>query len=203
MPRIGNTQLHLGGSVHYTDIGGAIGTVRYRQRPLEHPTNSRFIDTGSFSAESETGYGLEASAIMGRLHIAGETFWQHVRRSSFANPTFFGGYAEVGYFLTPDDRRGYKPGVFDRVRPANPLDKGGFGALQVNFRYDYLDLDDADITGGQQNLYGVSLVWTPTDHTRLLLNYAYIDYDGAVYPTASGDTSYGVNSFGARAQLDF
>ena len=30
-----------------------------------------------------------------------------------------------------------------------------------------------------------------------------IAYDGAVFPTASRDTSYGVNSFGARAQIDF
>jgi phosphate-selective porin OprO and OprP len=202
MPKVGDTQLHIGGSVHYNDIEDD-GLVRYRQRPLEHPNNSRFIDTGFFSADSETGLGVETSAIMGPFHVAGEAFWQHVERTGFADPTFFGGYAEVGYFLTPGDRRGYKKGLFDRIRPANPVNEGGMGALQVNLRYDYLDLDDVDITGGQQNLYGISLIWTPTDYTRFLLNYAYIEYDGAVYPTASGDTSYGVNTFGARAQLDF
>lgn len=202
MPSIGSTQLHFGASVHYYDIEND-GQIRYRQRPLEHPTDVRFIDTGNFSAESENGLGLEATAIMDRFHVAGEAFWQHVDRAGFADPTFFGGYAEVGYFLTPGDRRGYKKGVFDRIRPANPVNEGGPGAWQVNLRYDYLDLTDADIIGGQQNLYGLSLIWTPTDYTRFLLNYAYIEYDGSIYPTADGDTSYGVNSFGARAQLDF
>ncbi|MAF29973.1 MAG: hypothetical protein CL820_08910 [Croceicoccus sp.] len=202
-PKAGNTQLHVGGSVHYTDLDGLTENLRYSQRPLARPPRTRFVDTGVFSADSETGIGAEAAAIFGRLHVAGEAFWQHVERTDFADPTFFGGYAEIGYFLTPGDRRGYKKGVFERIRPANPLNEGGFGALQFNLRYDYLDLQEADITGGEQNLYGASLVWTPTDHTRLLMNYAYIDYDNAVFATASGDTDYGVHSLSARAQLDF
>jgi phosphate-selective porin OprO and OprP len=119
------------------------------------------------------------------------------------DPTFFGGYAEVGYFLTGGDKRGYKSGTFDRVKPANPVEEGGIGAIQVNLRYDYLDLIDAGIVGGKQNGYGVSLIWTPTDYTRLMVNYGRMDYKNAVHPAAGGDTSYGVDAFGVRAQLDF
>jgi len=203
LPRLGSTQLHLGGSAHYTNLEAG-STLRYRQRPFVHFTGERFIDTGSFAATSETGVGLEAAAISGPFHFASEGFWQKVSRAgALGDPTFFGGYAEVGYFLTKGDTRGYKGGKFDRVKPANPVDKGGLGAIQINLRYDRLDLNDAGIVGGTQDAYGVSLIWTPTDYTRFMMNYGKLNYDDAVFAATGGDTSYSVDAFGVRAQVDF
>lgn len=203
MPKAGKTQLHFGASAHHADLESGT-TVRYRQRPFVHFTSERFIDTGSMLASSETGYGLEAAALRGRFHAAGEAFWQTVRRPvGLSDPTFFGGYAEAGVFLTRGDTRGYKNGTFDRVKPANPVDEGGFGAVQVNVRYDRLDLSDSGIAGGSQDGYGLSLIWTPTDYTRLMMNYGRMQYDGAIYPAAGGDRFYTVDAFGVRAQVDF
>jgi phosphate-selective porin OprO/OprP len=134
---------------------------------------------------------------------AAEGFWQNVDRPIGDSPTFFGGYAEAGLFLTGGDTRGYKAGVFDRVKPANPVGEGGIGAIQVNLRYDFLDLADAGIVGGTQNGYAASLVWTPTDYTRFMLNYARMDYDDALYPANGTDRDYAVDVVGARAQVDF
>ncbi|TNE46109.1 MAG: hypothetical protein EP341_10260 [Sphingomonadales bacterium] len=202
MPKSGDTQLHFGGSLHYTDYEAGT-SLRYRQRPFVHFTGERFINTGSFAAESELGIGLEGALINGPFHAAAEGFWQKADRIGAADPTFFGGYAEVGMFLTRGDSRGYKGGTFDRVKPANPVGEGGMGALQINLRYDHLDLNDAGIIGGQQAGYGVSLIWTPTDYTRFMMNYGKMSYDDAVHPTASGDTDYSVDAFGVRAQVDF
>ncbi|WP_299308464.1 porin [uncultured Croceicoccus sp.] len=202
MPRIGDTQWHVGGSFHHRDLGDSIPAVTYRQRPFEHPSDTRFISTGSISADSETGLGLEGAAVFGRLHVMGETFWQHVSRPGLADPTFFGGAVEVGYFLTPD-RRGYKGGVFDRVVPTDGLEKGGIGAWQVNARYDRLDLTDAGVRGGTQDGYMLSLIWTPTAFTRLLANYARLEYTGSVLPDAQGNRDYGVDVIAMRAQIDF
>jgi phosphate-selective porin OprO/OprP len=204
MPKLGDAQLHLAGSVHLRELNDAATTVRYRQRPFLHTTSERFIDTRAFSASSETGYGLEAAVISGRFHAAGEAFWQKVARpAGLADPTFFGGYAEVGYFLTSGDTRGYKNGIFDRVKPSKPMGKGGMGALQVNLRYDRLDLSDAGIAGGRQNGLAVSLIWTPTEYTRLMMNYGRIRYADAIHPASGDDTSYSVDAFGMRAQIDF
>ncbi len=203
MPKVGETQLHLGGSVHYNDLDDPAATVRYRQRPLVHFTSERFINTGNMGADSETGFGLEAAAISGRFHAAAEGFWQSVDMPRTSDdPTFFGGYAEAGVFLT-DDTRGYKGGKFDRTKPANPVGEGGLGSLQFNLRYDFLDLNDAGILGGQQDGYFASLIWKPTDYTAFAVNYGRLQYSDAVMPTATGDTSYGVDSFGVRAQVDF
>lgn len=203
MPKTGTAQLHLGGSLHYTDVDGSMQDIRYRQRPFVHFTGIRFVNTDYMTTSSETGYGLEAAVISGPFHFASEAFWQSVARPGFADPTFFGGYAEVGYFLTGGDTRGYKDGIFDRVKPARPVGEGGIGAVQVNVRYDRLDLNDAGIVGGTQDGYAISVIWTPTDYTRFMINYGRMDYTDAAITTVSGDASYTVDAFGARAQIDF
>jgi len=204
MPKSGNTQFHLGGSIHYNNIDDPTATVRYRQRPLVHFTPERFINTGNIAADSEFGIGLEGAVISGPFHAAAEGYWQKVNTpGAAANPTFFGGYAEAGIYLTKGDTRGYKSGKFDRSKPANPVGSGGIGSIQFNLRYDFLDLNDAGVLGGQQDGLLASLVWKPTAYTLFALNYGALKYDDAVYATASGDTSYTVDAFGLRAQIDF
>ena len=203
MPKAGDTQLHFGGSFHYNDLDDPAAQLRYRQRPLVHFTTQRFIDTRSMGADSETGYGLEAAAIAGRFHAAAEGYWQSVDMPGVTDdPSFFGGYVEAGVFLT-DDTRGYKGGKFDRTKPSSPIGEGGIGSVQFTLRYDHLDLNDAGIVGGRQAGYFAALVWKPTDYTALMLNYGRLQYTDAILPTAGGDTSYGVDAIGMRAQIDF
>lgn len=203
LPKLGEDQLHLGASLHHNDLPQG-ETVRYRQRPLVHFTSERFIDTGNFAASSELGAGIEGAYISGPFHVAGEGFWQKTDRiGALGDPTFFGGYLEAGAYLTPGDRRGYKAGEFDRTRPSSPVNKGGIGAIQLNVRYDYLDLTDAGIVGGTQDGYLASLVWIPTDYTRFLINYGRLNYNDAIFPTDDGSRDYSVDVLGMRAQIDF
>ncbi|MGE4430138.1 MAG: porin [Sphingobium sp.] len=202
-PRLGEAQLHFGASGHWRDLNStADAGVRYRQRPFSHATDSRMIDTGAFGARSETHYGLEFAAVRGRWHTAAETHWMTADRIGGADPRFFGGYAEVGYFLTSGDTRTYKNGIFDRSAPKNPVDQGGIGSIQLTFRYDYLDLDDRDIRGGKQNGYIGGLVWSPINYLRFNLNYAHLDYrDAAIYAGTTRD--FGVDVVGLRAEFDY
>ncbi|MBN8841795.1 MAG: porin [Sphingomonadales bacterium] len=202
MPKFGNTQLHLGGSGHFRNINDA-PAVRYAPRPFVHTTNSRLVDTGTFNATSERGLGVEAAAANGPFHVSGEGFWQTARRPGLADPTFFGGYAEVGYVLTRGDSRTYKDGVFDRLSPSRPITAGGTGAIEVNARYDYLDLNDAGIIGGKQRTLGVSLVWAPISYVRIIANYGRLKFDDAAVGSATGDRDYSADAFGLRTQIDF
>ena len=204
MPKFGKNQLHFGGSFHHRDLNDSATSVRYRQRPAIHVTDGRFIDTGNIAgARSETGYGLEAAGIFGPFYVAGEAFWQHVGRASgLEEPTFFGAYADVGYFFTGESR-GYKAGKFDRVKVKNPFDKGGWGSLGANLRWDYLDLIDAPVVGGKQNAFQASLNWKPMDYILFGLNYAHIVYDDAAIALPDGDRDYGVDVGGLRSQVDF
>lgn len=204
-PMMGSNQLHFAGSLHYRDINDAATSVRYRQRPAVHTTDVRFIDTGTLEgAEKETGYGLEAAGIFGPFHLSSEAYWQNVSRAGFEDPTFFGAYVEGGYFFTGESR-GYKGGKFDRVKVKKGFDQGGFGALSLNLRWDYLDLINKGVVGGKQNAYQASLNWKPSDYVLFGLNYAHLVYkDGIdIDPTAGIDRDYSVDMLALRSQIDF
>lgn len=201
-PTAGDAQLHFGGSLHRRERDGAEGTVRYRQRAFAHAFDERFVATPALAAIAETSGGIEAAAIAGRLHAAAEAHWLRAALPGAEDPVFFGGYAEIGWFLT-DDSRGYRGGRFDRTRPSHPLGEGGIGAVQVNLRYDRLDLDDAGIAGGTQDTLAASLIWTPIANARLMLNYARVGHDGAAIALANGERDYAVDVVAARAEFDF
>lgn len=203
MPKLGDTQLHLGASGHYRDPNDPAATNRYRARPFVHTTDVRLVDTGLLDYSSERGLGLEGAVIAGPFHAAGEAYWQTVKRVGAADPTFFGGYAEVGMVLTGGDARGYKDGAFDRLKPSKPINAGGIGAIELNARYDYLDLNDAGIVGGQQKTALIGLVWAPIDYIRITANYGKVWLDDARVATATGDRSYSADTFGLRTQVDF
>jgi phosphate-selective porin OprO/OprP len=200
-PRIGGAQLHFGGSAHWRDNGAATAT-RYRQRPLLHASNARFLGTPSLAVGRERHFGLEAALIRGPFHLAGEAHWFTADIAAGPDPVFFGFYAEAGWFLT-GETRGYREARWDRTRVRRPLEQGGAGAVQLNLRYDRLDLDSGGVRGGTQDALQGSLIWTPTDNVRLMLNYGRLYYQGAAIPAAGGDRSYRVDVVAARAQIHF
>ncbi|MCT2400279.1 OprO/OprP family phosphate-selective porin [Novosphingobium mangrovi (ex Huang et al. 2023)] len=201
MPKVAGGTLHLGGSVHVRTLNDSIPSVTYQARPFVHTTDLRFVKAGIGDATQERGFGLEAAYVKGRFHATAESFWQTVRRSGFKDPTFNGGYAEVGYLLT-DDVSTYKRGTYDRIKPKNGFDKGGIGAIQINGRYEWLDLTDAGIVGGRQQTAGISAIWIPIDYVRFIVDYGHIWVKDSPV-TANGDASYGVDAMGMRAQFDF
>ncbi len=201
----GRSRLHLGGSLHRRqdkDAPEAGISTRYRQRPFLHSTDVRFLATPALGVESETSFGLEAAWIRGPFHAAAEAHWLKPQVDDGSDPTFFGGYAEIGWFLT-GEKRGYRNGRFDRTRVIRPVEGGGAGAFQVNLRFDHLDLVSSGIRGGRQNGWQASLIWIPTDHVRFLINYARLQYEDAAIAAADGRRDYRVDAIGARAQIDF
>jgi phosphate-selective porin OprO/OprP len=201
-PKLGNGILHIGGSAHFRDLNDSADTVRYRARPFLHTTDLRLVDTKALSATGELSFGGELAYINGPFHATVEGHRLTVRRPGLPDPTFWGGYAEIGMLLTKGDVVAYKNGAWDRVKPAHPLGEGGIGAIQLNARYDKLDLEDGPILGGRQDAAGLSFVWTPTDFVRVLANYGHLWISNAPV-TSGGDPDYQVDTFGMRAQVDF
>jgi phosphate-selective porin OprO/OprP len=153
-PEVGAGRLHLGASAHYRDLNDAADVVRYRARPFVHTTDVRLVDTGEFSAMGERNFGAELAYVQGPFHATAEGHVMTALRPDLANPTFWGGYVEVGMLVTGGDTTGYKGGVYDRIRPTNPISAGGIGAIQLNARYDRIDLSDGAIVGGSQERSG-------------------------------------------------
>jgi phosphate-selective porin OprO/OprP len=231
--------------------------ARYRARPYSQTTDIRFVDTGNYAAKSDDIFGLEFGGIFNSLHVAAEG--QYLSSSAYGegetldfsennlnrfpgdtvtalvpdgNPSFWGGYVEAGYFLT-GETRGYKNGLWDRTKVLKPFSKGGWGAVQINGRLDYLDLDSGKLKeafnnnfqagtsaastiytrGGKQLGLLASVVWIPEDWMRFYFQYSHAFVTGGpLADEVSGlsssdpdvdDYDYGVDFFGTRAQIDF
>ncbi len=201
MPKIGKAQLHLGASAHVRDFNDVSATARYRARPFVHATDLRLIDTKAFSATGERNFGAEFAYVNGRIHATAESHWMTAMRPGLADPTFNGGYGELGLLLT-DDTTAYKNGAYDRIRPKHPVGSGGIGAIQINARYDWLNLNGTGVVGGRQQVAGASLLWIPADYVRFILNYGHLWINNAAVPAGSL-TDYSADSVGMRAQFDF
>ena len=240
-PTLGSTRLHIGASAHYRVNNRDAMNERLRARPQTQITDQRLVDTNAISAESDWHAGVELAAIHKSLHFAGEfqKIWINSIEpgSTFdpnngtgggallnGNPSFWSGYAELGYYLT-GETRGYKGGRFDRTKVLHPFNEGGWGALQLNARVELLELRDRVdnssssiatpfyVNGGKQVAYQGSLIWNPTDYLRFLVQYAHMDVTGGpravaplfdpLDPTPINKRKFSVDMAGVRAQVDF
>lgn len=238
-PKIGSGFIHLGASAHYRKNNRDAQGQQYRSRPLTQVTDQRFVDTGTIASDGDVAAGVELGGVFKSFHFASEAqkLWVRGYRPTDiltepndiitgtrynGDPSFTGGYAEVGFYFTGESR-GYKGGKWDRTKVLKPFDKGGWGALQLNARLDYLDLSDRVdgssssvaapfyVNGGKQLGYQVSLIWNPMDYLRFMAQYGHVDITGGpraatVDPTSSDPVNqrkYGVDTAAIRAQLEF
>jgi phosphate-selective porin OprO and OprP len=238
-PTLGSTRLHLGGNFQHRVYQRDAQAARYRARPFTQTTDQRFVDTNTIAASGDDILGLEFGAVMKSFHFAAEVQQAWVRGldpshvfppnngtggATFydGNPSFESAYAEVGYYLT-GETRGYKGGKWDRTKVLHPFDQGGWGAVQVNARVDYLNLNDRVrsgsttitapnyINGGKQIGYQLSVIWNPMDYVRFLAEYSHAAYTGGPRATTvdpnstapANERKFDVDIFAVRAQLEF
>ena len=247
-PPVGSGFIHLGASYHHRVNNQEALAQQYRSRPLTQITDQRFVDTGNIASRGDDSVGVEVGGVFKSFHFAAEAqkMWvRHAFRPTDVlndptsndtipagalkfngDPSFEGAYGEVGYYFTGESR-GYKGGKWDRTKVLHPFDKGGWGAIQLNARVDYLNLNDrvgsstpnlavanADyVNGGKQLGYQLSLIWNPMDYLRFMAQYGHLDITGgprAISPlfapadlTPINKRDYSVDTAAVRAQLEF
>ena len=242
-PKVGKNQLMFAGNAQYRHFRTDALGFQYRARPFTQETDQRFVDAGNIAGKSDAIFGVEALGIFGPLHLQGEA--QVLSFDGFrpgtvignglqngqvplgtflaSNPTFWGGYAEAGYWLT-GETRGFKNGKVDRTKILNGFDKGGWGGFQIVGRFDYLNLRDTVggpnvgtqvingiLNGGRSEGFLGALNWWPIDYVRFTFEYAHESVQGGpragiVLPLdtrALYDRRYGVDVGVVRAQVDF
>jgi phosphate-selective porin OprO/OprP len=120
-------------------------------------------------------FGVELAWLDGPLSIQAEALGLSVGRDRGASDLFFwGGYAQVSYFLTGERRiYGRTAGAFGRVIPKNPFrpSAGQWGAFQLAARVSTLDLNDRDVRGGQELNFTLGLNWYLLANLRFSANY--------------------------------
>lgn len=195
-------QLHLGAWARVRDRRDDT-PFRYRVR---NNTNfgDRYTDAGSSplgAGDRDTAIGLEAAGVWRSFSVQGE--WTNIdaQLTGGGDADARAYYVFASFFPTGEQRR-YRPtsGRFDRVSIRNPLDGGGFGAIELAARYDNADLTAfAGVpAAGEYSAVTLGATWYPVSHVRFMANYTD-SRNTAQIPGADVD----VKTFQIRAQFDF
>jgi phosphate-selective porin OprO and OprP len=230
----GRCALHFGASykhsMYETDPAAGGGEVIYRARTLRIGDGSgspRIIQAsgGALATVDHADFcGGEFCWIWGPLSVQAEIATSHNDTDGVntPDPTYWGSYIQVSYFLTGEHRPyNRKSAVVERVKPNEPffLVRGdeesgkrllfGKGAWEVAARWDYLDLRDTGVrrTGNpptgilQDMVLGVNWYWT--SNARVMFNYVRAWRDSDAGDGIGANRSGTVDSFGIRFHCDF
>ncbi|PXA98316.1 hypothetical protein DMC47_09235 [Nostoc sp. 3335mG] len=166
--------LHLGAALSYRS--GNNDSLSFSGSPETKLLTQPIATAPGFrDASSILLVNLEAARSVGSWSAQGEFTAAQVR-SPTVNGTATGGYLYTTFFLT-GERRGYSrsTGTFGRVIPKNPVGEGGFGAVEVGARADYLDLTRLGPNAGAQvgltavtNLYLTKRFLTEVGYTHTI-----------------------------------
>ncbi|PTQ10960.1 porin [Sphingomonas oleivorans] len=211
--------VHLGASAyHVTNLAGNMITLA--DRPNSRIDDGRIISAAIPGGVSPTGVksgakdatfvGAESALVYGPFSVQGE--YGHLSVDRFgAEPSldFDGFYAFASFFLTGESRT-FRNGAVDRLRPFadfNPQN-GGWGAFELAFRYDQLDLTDTALSPLKRKAhsYTGALNWHLNGNLKLLFNYIRAKGTNSplvVAPVTENGTTAKVDIFQTRLQLDF
>jgi phosphate-selective porin OprO/OprP len=212
-------------------VGDYGGTAGNNATPIGLPGNSgQIVDTGRLTAASSSVVGTELLYIRGPFSVQAEYAWASSNETFVPNPNpgksgpknlslgdvwFDGGYVQMSYFLTGENRRydrrwgrlsrnaigsPYTPFWLTRGEDGNLL--LGRGAWEVAARYSHLDLNNGPIQGGQTDAYEVGLNWYLNANFRINFEYLHqIRYQKGTGP--GGLLPGDIDGFGIRTQLMF
>ena len=154
----------IGGNVDRTNIlntnnltSGAKGTAAYR------------------NADHFTRFGAETALVYGPFSTQAEYMQTDISGAGYKDESLSGYYGYVSYFVTGESRAyKSKTGAWDRLTPKHNFDgKGGLGAWEVAAGYDYINLNDGVITGGQVSTGKLGINWYVNPHVRVMANYVH------------------------------
>ena len=209
--RVTTNIAELTGSKAYTAHLGAAystGEIKSGVIPVSGRTESRmqsawFTGSALSGATTRTRQGLEAAFAYNAFKVQGEHFQFNYDPATGNDQKINGYYVQALYNLTGESHN-YKDGIFNWIKPNNPLDKGGRGAWQVGVRLSEFDASDITVATGKSNratamTYGVT--WFATDNLRFMLNYVDTKFDTLV--GSSGSRVNGERAVMFRSQLSF
>ena len=193
--------LHLGAAYSTGEIKGGVTPASGRTEARSQ--SAYFTGPALSGTTTRTRQGLEAAFVYNAFKLQGEQFQFNYDPASGADQRINGYYVQAVYNLTGEGHV-YKDGIFNWVKPNNPIDKGGRGAWQVGVRMSEFDARDITVATGKTNratalTYG--LTWFATDNLRFMLNYVDTKFDHLV--GSSGSRVNGDRAVMFRSQLSF
>lgn len=150
-------------------------SFRLSARP-ENSLVATVLDTGALMADHKTILAAEVGWRNGPwlVQAEGGRMWLKDVADDGGTPGFTGASVQVGWIVTGEQRPySVREGVFDSVRPDNPLTEGGFGAVELAGRFTRVDLDESRIHGGRLSTWSGAVSWFPVPGVRLMADWVH------------------------------
>ncbi|MFK5857484.1 MAG: porin [Bacteroidota bacterium] len=175
----GYTILHLGASFAHQYHDNT--EVTYSLRPEAHLA-PKYLNIVMDKISDINIFNSEFLFIRGSLSFESEYTVSNVNPSSTSTLTnssymFKAYYGTISWFIT-GEHKNYVPSktTFDIIKPKKNFGKdGGLGAFEVSLRYSNIDLDDANLNGGQMSSITGGVNWYLNPATKVAFNYVYTD----------------------------
>jgi len=174
----------------------ADGTVRtggwaYQSQPDSSIDRTNWINTGNLTNTKVVGgknvinhrvddiamFGAELAGTYGPVHAGAEYMQAQISGYGYSgSDTLEGFYAYAGWFITGENRPyDYKKGTWDRLIPKNNfLGGNGWGAFEVAYRYDLMDMNTKNINGGSIDAGTLAFNWYLSPRVRLMTNWVHV-----------------------------
>ena len=177
--------LHFGVRGSYRELDVATPSLKIKDKTTDF-SELNIVNTGTLAdAEAVTLFGPELAAVWGSLYVFAEHTTTEVTRTAAPDLTFSGWHAAAAWSLTGESRAGrysMSSGEFKGLRPSKHFDwaNGGIGAWEIAARYATVDLNDADVVGGEEDALSIALNWYPNRNVRFMADWSRIlDTDGS------------------------
>jgi len=160
-----NTVLHV-----------AVGGTLRNDDSVRYAADRTLVDTGELAVDQSARLAFEVMFIRGAFSLTAEAFGTSDDLDTDSRSHFWGGYVSIGTWVT-GERQAWN---IDRVPPTTPQHnfrsgEGGAGGVWIGYRFDYLDLNDGSVRGGDQLSHTVGVIWAWNWNSRVMLNYQYFD----------------------------
>jgi phosphate-selective porin OprO/OprP len=195
--------LHLGASASYRQANEA----HFQARP-GLGRGPRTVNTGTLTGIDEhILYNGEVAFVWNSLHAAAEYTLVDVTNPARGDPQFTAWYVQAGWFITGEAKAyDFKKGLWGNTKPCcNFLSNNCCcsGAWEIAARYDFLDLNDGTLRGGEMTNITVGLNWYLTPYTRLMFDYVLSNTQNRNGPGGVIINDADVNSFIMRWDAHF
>lgn len=147
--------------------------VVFAKSPETEVDNLKLVDTGILQANGYTQWNLEFAGAYGPLFWQAEYIQTRLYRAANGQDLEFDGwYISGGWFISGEHTDyNHEKGTFGRIKPGSNVFNGGRGAWQLGARLSGLDLNDADVRGGNQKNLTLGLSWYLSPKVRLNTEY--------------------------------
>lgn len=197
-----NTQYRADGTmVGEGQIGGG-GGMSFFAFPGTNVDRTNILNTGNLSTgalsdpnrrqvTSYDRYGAESWFVYGPFSAQGEYLRTNINGVGYDSEHLTGYYGFVSYFLTGESKAYHvRNGAANRIKPNRPFhwNGTGWGAWEVAFGYDYIDMNSGVIKGGRADMVRFGLNWYPHSNVKFQANVIHmLDINTAGTPTANAN----------------